>query len=141
MLPEQEAYLKTQIFIGDDGVAYNVLDLVKWAEENCDLQDIPTEELCHEFLSDEARSTEKDGSAAFIARAIKAEDYPIVVQRKSSGVQWVMDGRHRLWKRIFLDQGQTIKGYVISEDDLPAHAIDSDECLMYQEHEDARFDD
>jgi len=141
MLPEQEDYLRTQLFIGNDGVEYNVLQLVKWAEEHCEVQEIATSTLIHEFEGDEQRSVEPDGSPEFVARAQKTEDYPIIVQRKASGDCWVMDGRHRLWKRIFLDKRRTIQGYVIAESELPEGAIDGFECLSPSEDDDARSDD
>lgn len=141
MLPEQEDYLRTQLFISDDGVEYNILELVKWAEENCDVQDISTDTLLHEFDGDEQRSVEPDGSPEFVRRAIDAEDFPIIVQRKRSGDCWVMDGRHRLWKRIFLDRRRTIRGYVIAESELPEGAIDGFGCLTTEEDDDGRPDD
>lgn len=136
MLPEQEDYLRTQLFIGDDGVEYDILELVRWAEENCEVQEIPTDDLIHEFDGDAQRSVEPDGSPEFVRRAINAGDYPIIVQKRASGDCWVMDGRHRLWKRIFLDKRRTIQGYVISESELPDDAIYGYECLTTEDEND-----
>lgn len=141
MLPEQESYLETQRYYGEDGTAYNILHLVRWAEEHCEVQEIATDTLIHEFDGEDQRSIEPDGSPEFVDRAVKAGDYPIIVQKRDSGDCWVMDGRHRLWKRIFLDKRRTIQGYVISESELPEGAIDSFECLTCEDNDDARSDE
>lgn len=118
--------------MGPDRVAYNILELVRWAEQNCKLKRIPTKDLVHEFEGDN-QSEEPDGSPEFLERASQSEDYPIVIQRDIFGVLRVMDGRHRLCKALTLDRPY-IEGYIIPVEDLPVEAIhivsDEDECLV-----------
>lgn len=125
MLAEQANRLDNQVFTDDDGVAYNILRLVEWASRNCTLESINLERLRHEFRTGRQRSDEPDGSPEFVARAMIAEDFPIVVQKAKTGRLWVMDGRHRLWKAFHKKQ-RAIKGYVIPIEQMPVDAMDFD---------------
>lgn len=126
MLAAQFELLNNQLFTSEDGVSYNILRLVKWAEQNCYVQYVPVSRLIHEFESGGQRSDEEDGSQEFVERALATEDFPLVIQQTREGKMWVMDGRHRLWKHIFLDGRDHVQAYVIPVEDLPSEAVDEE---------------
>lgn len=126
MLEEQVEILNNQLFRGEDGLPYNILRLVRWAEQNCEVREIPVERLVHEFYTGDQRSDEEDGSEDFVERALATEDFPLLIQETEDGTLWVMDGRHRLWKHIYHDGKTSVSAYVIPVKDLPPEAVDDE---------------
>lgn len=119
MRQDQVAILGNQIYDDGDGVMYDILHLVLWAEKHCDVVELHVDDLRESY---EGSASEEDyDSPEFIERALRAEDHPLIVFADDGDYELV-DGRHRYWKAMFL--GKThVRCFVIDEDELPEHVI------------------
>jgi hypothetical protein len=117
---DQFDLLRSQIYDDGRGVMYDILLLVEWAQEHCDVVELHVDDLRESY--DDSYSEEDYDSPEFIERALRAEDYPLLVfDRGGSGYELV-DGRHRLWKATFL--GKThVRCYLMDESKLPESVI------------------
>jgi len=119
MLKEQELVLDSQYYEDHQGRCYSILDLVLWVQKKYNHQKISVKLLEHEFGPDGGCSEESDDSPEFVERALKTEDYPIIVYLENSKYT-VADGRHRLYKAM--SQGKEfISAYVIELESLPGY--------------------
>jgi len=118
---DQIELLSHQIYYDGNGVMYDILNLITWAEKNCDVELLPVAELMESFKG--GSSEELDESPEFIERALKSEDYPLIVFADYGDSDYeLIDGRHRFWKALFL--GKThVRCYVVNEQDLPESVI------------------
>lgn len=119
MLKEQELVLDSHYYEDREGNCYNILDLVKWVQQRYNHQKIAVSELEHTFDEDGGSSEEPDGSPEFLERALKTEDYPIIIHLDGSRYD-IADGRHRLYKAMLQDK-EFISAYVITLKDLPEY--------------------
>ena len=105
-----------------DGVGYDVPKLTYYAQDNYPAVDIPLFDLMM------SKSDEKHGSKEFKkhAKKVNHKEFPIVVVLRNDGKLQIADGNHRAWRAA--DEGEeTIKGYVIPQDELPSDAIVRDQ--------------
>ena len=120
-LPRLDAVFES-VFHGQvyvlNGIGYDVPKLTFWAEDHLEAEDIPLKSLTM------SKSDEKHGSEDFKKHAKKVDHkkFPIVCVVRNDGKIQIADGNHRAWKAA--EKGaETIMGYLIPEDDLPAEAI------------------
>lgn len=101
-----------------NGIGYDVPKLTYYAQENYPVEDIVLDQLIM------SKSDEKHGSKEFIdhAKKVNVKKFPIVTVALNDGGIQIADGNHRAWKAK-MGGNETIAGYVIPEDEMPAEAI------------------
>jgi hypothetical protein len=104
-----------------NGVRYSVGALYDYAKEKVDPIPIGIEVLRKGFEG--TKTDEPKWSPAFMQRADKAGDAPILVVTDEEGEFWIADGNHR-YARALSRGEQEITGYVVAEWELPPEAID-----------------
>ncbi len=119
MLKAQEVVLDGQYYSDNEGKCYSILDLVQWVQKKYNHQKILVRDLEHEFGPDGGTSEEPDDSPEFMERALKTEDYPIIIYLENSKYV-VADGRHRLYKAM-LQNKEFISAYIIDLNNLPEY--------------------
>lgn len=100
---------------------WKVQDIVSFAAKHKKPRKFSTQELADAmFSSSDDSFDEPPGSPDFVRRAERASlSYPIVVVQYEDGL-FVADGNHRLWKAKYIEDRDTIDGYLLTEADLRA---------------------